>query len=334
MVIKLLLIKNIEKSIKTMPQTSTSVSSTMYIHWAILLFSVATVYSQSCLKNPNVGRWVSLQSSATLPSGGLIAGFQDSPKTDLYLCRVAGFVGKYYQPDRRCYAENSAGVEVANTNYEVITNAGNVVWIPVSNKQLPCNIFQTGGTSAAPTYTGRAVYNNYLLPGNIVNGIVRVPWGGMHQYDSFEALTAVPQSLTTNPSKSSDILGTFGNSFTFRVKSEEEIHIDFGVNHITQFSVTIGGLTNLISGIGTFCNPWINFVNTAGVLSSTEYRGFWIRWITLNTLEVGVEGNVTPLVTYTAVGISNINSVVLSSYTKTTYWQIADLPRWNGNQFV
>ncbi|KAL5293245.1 hypothetical protein ACFFRR_011792 [Megaselia abdita] len=305
----------------------------MFFALAILFLSAsfAPVTSLSCLNNEKVGTWIKGE-KGFFPSGSVYAGFQDMKRVDLFICRIDEIVGKYYEPEKSCYISGKDGKEKVSQQYEILTDVGHVVWVPVNNKQMPCNMIE-GSINA--NYAGRAwISKNSLIPGNVIEGVIFIAWGNDAKSETFEALTAVPRSLILNYGRVSNIYGTVVNYFVFKVRSTDEVYIDFGVHTDMKYRLTIGAFKNRISAFGPKSNPLQIYEKTENILSSNDLRGFWVRWTLGNTLEFGAEGNLEPLVVYTGNDIHNLNSVLMSSAYQTSDWQIADLTKFNGKTFV
>lgn len=292
----------------------------MYFIFAILIASC----SSSCLENPNVGIWL-FGEKGFLPPGSVLGGYQGDPSVDLYICRADEKVGKYFEPELACTAETD-GREQKYSQYYVLTDIGHVVWVPVFRKQMPCNMIQSGETKI-PTYIGRAYKDNFLIPGSIVDGVVSIPYNGISQYDDFEALTAVPKALSVASMKTSYVYNTSAKYLTFKVKSEDEVFVDFGVDNEMNYRLTIGTFGNKISALGHIGKPHTAYEKTLNILESKYLKSFWVRWVSSYTIEFGSEGNLKPLVNFSDYDISSINSIAFSSSSRDSYWQIADLSR-------
>ncbi len=69
-------------------------------------------------------------------------------------------------------------------------------------------------------------------------------------------------------------------------------------NTVTPMQIFFGGWKNTKSVIRkNQQKPDVVEVNTPNILSSYEYRGFWIRWDS-NTIQAGTQGNPTPILIY------------------------------------
>ncbi|KAL5293244.1 hypothetical protein ACFFRR_011791 [Megaselia abdita] len=308
----------------------------MSFRLAIVLLSVVAtkvVYSSVCLKSPVIGQWVSGE-NGFVPPGSVLGGYQGSEKVDLYICRAGGIVGKYYNPNKMCYVQENKKIQ-SHKHYEILTEVGHTVWVPVAEKQMPCNLVQTGGTSHAPTFAGRVTVEDDMIPGNVIDGEVYIPWTNGNSYTTFEALSAVPKTINLPAGRQSFVFGTSEKYLTFKVKSREEVYIDFGSNVEMKYRLTIGAFRNRVSGFGPLSDSLKVYEKTAEILSPTELNGFWVRWISGNTLEFGSEGVLKPLVVFSDAQLHLVNSVLFSSSSsKDSSWQIANLVEWDGAKFI
>lgn len=302
----------------------------------LLLLSVATgvVFSSVCLKTPILGTWVHGE-NGYFPPGGVLGGFQGVDKEDLYICRVGDIVGKYYNPNKLCYIQENNGKIQSYPHYDILTDVGHTVWVPVDKKQMPCNLLQTGGNSHSPTYAGRVeVEPGYLIPGNVIEGVVHIPWTNVSKFETFEALSAVPKTLNLPVFKRSFVFGTTVKYLTFKVKSKDEVYANMGVNNEIKYRLTIGAFNNKVTAVGPVSSPVKVYEKSENILEGETLRGFWMRWISANTLEFGVEGVLKPIITFSDSNLHLVNSVVFESASKDSTWQIANMPEWDNFKFV
>lgn len=295
----------------------------MLFKLAVILSAAIGIINCNCLNYSKIGIWKKYESkSSSFPSGSFLAGSEGSHS--LYVCRGEGKVGKYHENLRQCYIAKE-DVEIEAQEFEMLIDVGHTVWIPVINNEMPCNLIQSGDTSS---YIGRTVYEEkLLLPGNVKNGILLVTYDRkVSEFDVFEALSAVPQSLLLPTAITSSIFRTNVKYLTFKVTSEDEVVLYFGALNETMFRLTIGAFHNKVSGIGPIYDSFKSYEKTENILDPDESRGFWVRWTLTDTLEFGVEGNIKPLITYTDSKIQTISTVVFKSNDGESHWQIADLP--------
>lgn len=292
----------------------------------ILCQSGEIIQSSSCLKNPKAGQWMRLD-TGFLPPESVIGGQEITTGggfNNLYVCQFEGQTGKYQHDDKHCYTHQGDREIVHVSNFFILANIGDAVWVPVSNKIMPCNLIQTGDTN--PSSVGRVRHNNFLTPGEIKDGILHVSYAFKAKgYGVFEALTLVPHSISVSELKSSSPYRTNGYYLTFKVRSEDEVYVILGVNLEQMFRVTIGALENKISAIGPLNNPLKSYEKTTNILDSVIWRGYWVKWIKSHTLVFGAEGNTEPLVKLTDDNVDNINSVVFSSRNSKSEWKIPEL---------
>ncbi|XP_011136164.1 uncharacterized protein LOC105181234 isoform X2 [Harpegnathos saltator] len=87
----------------------------------------------------------------------------------------------------------------------------------------------------------------------------------------------------------------------FRVKAANDAHVALTTGPQEgepMYEVFIGGWSNSKSVVRkNRAKPEVAEVETPGILSGDEYRGFWIRWDS-GTLTVGKEGETGPFLTY------------------------------------
>lgn len=301
-----------------------------------LLAAGSTVFASSCLKVHNTGSWtkVSAPRLSEVPSKSVIGGYESDKHTNLYICRAEGSFGKYYHTNRLCYVQRKNANEVNYKDFDLLANVDHIVWSPVQDHKLPCNTLKSEGNSVS--YAGRNYYQDFLIPGDIVDGVLYLPYGTTfnHHYDTFYALTIVPQRLTIASSKVSELYEVPSQYLTFMVESRDEVYIDFGVDSDMVYTLYLGTLNNKISGIGPIGNPMDSNEITRHILDLTTFTGFWVRWNSENTMQFGNNGNMVPLINYTDNMVSQINSVRFRSSSSESLWQIPDLPQWNGHKFV
>lgn len=77
---------------------------------------------------------------------------------------------------------------------------------------------------------------------------------------------------------------TLGNYLTFKVKSEDEVSIDFGIGSETKIRFTIGPHILKVFGQSSFSK-------TKQLINGTTWKSFWFRWISGNSLEIGDYSN-------------------------------------------
>ncbi|KAL5276904.1 hypothetical protein ACFFRR_002237 [Megaselia abdita] len=296
----------------------------MFFNIKVLIFVAVVGSVYSCLRNAGNNAWKPAQSNS-VPAGSVLAGLEianSGRRSNTYLSRAGDKFAKYNQGTGACYLNANGKENIVNADQcQMLVDVGHTVWVPVANKTMPCNVIQTGAT-----FAGRANHGKQLLPGYISNGVIYVTYIGPFNYNVFEALTSVPQSLTLPFMKSSYIYKTSAKYLSFKVKSQDEVFVDFGVNNQLMFRLTIGALNNKVSGIGPLSDPMKYYEKTENILDGNSLRGFWVRWISNGVLEFGLDGKKTAISFYNS-GVDSINSVMFSSNVRDSFWQIADLPR-------
>lgn len=86
---------------------------------------------------------------------------------------------------------------------------------------------------------------------------------------------AATRSISLSEMESSNVYWTNQKYLAFKVKSENEAFLDFGVEKEMMFRVVIGSLFNRMSIIGTISDPFKTFVKTEKVLDSNNLKQFW-----------------------------------------------------------
>lgn len=283
----------------------------------------ASQVSSDCLKNATVGVW----EPASSPEDAFIVGKET---TDTYFCRSPNGldVGKCIIGDKICYVER-AGAEVRYTanQFDLLADVGQVVWTPVVNIIMPCNLVQLGSSPAIPLFAGRVLFaTNKLMPGKVIDGTLTVTSASrIYKYTVFEALTAVPQKVALSARQSSTLFATDSRYLSFKVRSGDAVTVDFGARNQKKYRLTIGTFGNRMSGIGPMDDPLQSFEKTDNILDPNELKGFWVRWVSNNLIEFGVEGVLNPLVKFSDDDVFTINTVVFSSGSHESFWQIPEL---------
>lgn len=279
----------------------------------LLVFDIAS--SQSCLGSTGLGKWVRAK-NGEIPNGAVSGGL-DKKRTQ-YICRSGGICGKVMEKSA-CYVAYYKE-ESADETYDVLTDVSGV-WVPILDKTLPCNTLKTGNFASDPLYSCRIKYKKTLTIGKVENNVCIIPYGGtIHKYKkNYEVFTAVPESVETNQGNHIILKGD-GKYFAFQLKSTNGANVSFGKNRDLLYSVNLG--MSAVS-IGPIESPNAYTKNASELLSDNEFKSYWIRWFS-DKLEIGVEGNLKPLISYTNKGVKEIDTIQLSSLDASE-WKIPSL---------
>lgn len=110
------------------------------------------------------------------------------------------------------------------------------------------------------------------------------------------------RTLSTEDKLEYQFIPVTGSQIQFRVRAPNDAHIALTAGPQEgepMYEVFIGGWGNSKSVIRkNRSKPEVAEVDTPGILSNDEARGFWIRW-SGNTITAGREGNFDPMLSYT-----------------------------------
>lgn len=291
---------------------------------AVLLIATCVVdfaSAQSCLPTKGVGKWVRAR-DGVVPDNA-VAGGLEKDRTQ-YICRSGGICGKIMDGTPCYYAYYNE--ESYDDSYDVLTDVTGV-WVPiaVTGSNLPCNTLKTGTAANVPLYSCRVMYKKYLTLGKLENNVCSIGYrGDIHKYKkNYEIFTAVTENVQLTKDREIT-LNAEGKFFAFQLKADDEAVVTLGNGDNMLCSVAIGALENSVVSVGPPSSKYDNFTPAAGILSSSEFKSYWIRW-NGDKLEFGKEGVLKPLITYKNSAVKNINSLRLSSTFGDSEWKIAPL---------
>lgn len=291
---------------------------------AILLITVSSVVdivlSQSCLGKKGLGKWVRAREGA-VPTGAISGGYEKDNKMQ-YICRSAGTCGNVMESTPCYYTYNKE--YSSDDSYDVLTDVAGV-WVPVVPPNLPCNILKTGGAANAFLYSCRAFYKKQLIIGKFQNNVCIIGYkGALYNYKRYyEIFTAVPEHLRIARGKNISLKAD-GKYFAFQLKADNESVVTFGNGDEMLYSIAIGALDNSVVSIGPANSIYDKFKISSDILSSSQFKSFWIRWSN-KKLDFGKEGDLIELVSYKAKGADKIDSIHISSSFGESEWKIASL---------